>query len=115
MKTTRIDKFTHRAIFGTYALGFSAALVLACIIPDKDIVVLRDCGNEWLFQTPGAQGLNGQQQEEDILIDDLYPVSLKLCLDDDEHEDMFDDESDEYINNMAWIVASSRRTSRGST
>ncbi|KIG16014.1 hypothetical protein DB30_05068 [Enhygromyxa salina] len=37
------------------------AAVSACLIPDKDIVIVvtEPCGEEWAAQTIGAEGYNG--------------------------------------------------------
>ncbi len=37
--------------------GFFAAAIAACIIPDRDIIVIVDsCGEEWVASTAGAKG-----------------------------------------------------------
>jgi hypothetical protein len=53
----------------------------ACIIPDKDIVVIVDnCGEEWLASTPNASGYNGLDEEKDIQTVDEHWVATTYCL-----------------------------------
>jgi hypothetical protein len=61
--------------------GFASVMAAACIIPDKGIVVLVDnCGEEWLASTPNASGYNGLEEEKTIQTDDEHWVGRTYCV-----------------------------------
>src|SRR5262245_57797784 len=72
---------THQARIIVCAAGFTSAMAVACIIPDKGIVVIdTDCGEEWVVSTAGAIGYNGLEVPEDILTDDEHWIKRTYCV-----------------------------------
>ena len=56
-------------------------MAAACIIPDKDIVVIiDDCGEEWVASTPGAIGYNGLGVEKYIQTNDEHWIVKTYCV-----------------------------------
>lgn len=60
---------------------FGLVIAAACIIPDKDIVIIiNDCGKEWVASTPGAVGYDGLEDPQDIKTTENEWVAKRYCL-----------------------------------
>lgn len=93
----------YLACFG----GFIAAAAVACIIPDKDIVVIvDDCGEEWVASTPGAEGQNGLDQWVEIKTDGDEPkwISESYCLTPAQGSELADSNSELYGDVLDHII-----------
>ena len=78
------------------AIGLAAATATACLIPDKDIVIIvtDPCGEEWAAQTVGAKGYNGVGLSMDIKTEDEKWITKSYCLNAAQAEQMADPTSD---------------------
>lgn len=56
------------------------AAVLACLIPDRDIVIRNTCGDEWVASTAGAYGYNGAGEAVEIRTETSGWVRHEHCL-----------------------------------
>jgi hypothetical protein len=81
-------------------------MAAACIIPGKDIVVIVDnCGEEWLASTPNASGYNGLGEEKDIQTVDEHWVARTYCLTPAQGDQLEDWDSTLYADVLTGIIA----------
>jgi hypothetical protein len=86
--------------------GLASVLAAACIIPDKGIVVIVDnCGEEWLASTPNASGYNGVGEEELIQTDDEHWVARTYCVTPAQGDQLEDWDSALYAETLNDIIS----------
>ena len=96
----------NKVILG--AVGLMTTVASACLIPDRDIVVIftDPCGEEWSAQTVGAKGYNGVGLTDPIQTEDEKWITKSYCLNAGRAEQMADPTSDlaaEALSDIAHI------------